>query len=265
MADMPSVRRSAPARSARLTRPAALASTALVLAASPLALGGSAALAAPAATVDPPAVGTCWNATYAQAAKSTYKGTAVDCTTPHTLETAANLEVPADVAAKGPNSRDVHLWVDARCQPAINAYAGVDKPATAGQGTRTWAFWFTPTSTEWKSGNHWVSCAAGSVPKSYASMRTKPRLIEVSNSIANAPGRNKALTYTTDYGTGTLVSRKPMTTMAGRPYPGSEGLKKKAWKFCEKTVGSNKYFWYGPSETEWVQGWTAITCWGTKK
>jgi hypothetical protein len=247
-------------------RTALALSTALIAAATPVAvLSPSLASAAPPSIIDPPAIGACWNATYKQANNSMFKGASVECTTPHTIEIAANLDVPADVAVKGPKSRDLHLFVDARCQVAVNEYAGVEQPTTAGQGTRTWAFWFTPNSKEWKAGNHWVSCAAGSVPKSYTAMRTKPRLVAVSNSIAGSPGRSKALTFTTDYGTGTLVSRKPMTTMAGRPYPGSAGLQKKAWKFCEKTVGSNKYFWYGPSEAEWVAGWTAITCWSTKK
>lgn len=220
-----------------------------------------AATAAPAA-VEPPPAGTCWNATYEQASRSTYKGAAVDCAEPHTLETAINLDVPADIAAEGPNSRELHLWIDTACQPAINRYAGVDKPDTAAGGTRTWAFWFTPTGKEWKAGNHWVSCAAGSVPKS---MDGAAKLIPVKNSVADSPGRNKPRTMKSDYGLGTLTSRKPMTAIADRLYPDSEGLKKKAWQFCEKTIGSNKYFWYGPSEREWNAGWTAITCFGTKK
>ncbi len=223
--------------------------------------------AAPATdNVEPYAAGTCWDATYAQAKKPTYQGSNVDCTEPHTIEIASTLEVPDDVAAAGPNSRDVHLWVDARCQVEVNNYAGVADPKTAAAGTRTWYFWFTPTAAQWKSGDHWVACAAGSVPKSVSTMRTKPRLLPVSNSIADSPGRNRSMTFVTDsYGKGTLISRKPMTSMAGKPYPGSAGLQKKAWKFCEKTIGSNKYFWYGPSELEWRQGWTAITCFSTKK
>ncbi len=228
-------------------------------------LAAAPAIAAPAVEIPAPEVGTCSNATYAQAARSTYMAAAVDCTQPHTLEVAATLTVPADVAAGGPNSRELHLWIDARCQVAINEYAGIDDPKTAGPGRRTWMFWHTPTGKEWKAGNHWVACSAGSVPKSYNTMRTKPKLVAVRNSIADAPRRNRPMTFTTDYGTGTLVSRKPMTAMASRPYPGSSGLTKKAWKFCEKTIGSNKYFWYGPSEAEWLAGWTAITCFGTKK
>ena len=230
-----------------------------------LIAGSVPAAAAPSAptAVEPPAVGTCWNATYDEAAKSTYKGAAVACTEPHTLETAANLEVPGDLVAAGPNSRELHLWVDAQCQPAVNRYAGIDKPDIAAGGTRTWAFWFTPTGKEWKAGSHWVSCAAGSVPVSMNSATGK--LIAVKNSVANSPGRNKQRTRKSDYGLGTLVSRKPMTVIAGRPYPDSEGLQKKAWAFCEKTIGSNKYFWFGPSETQWIDGWTAITCFSTKK
>ena len=237
----------------------------LVTAAGGLLLSGvagvPAATAAPAA-VEPPAIGTCWNATYEQAARSTYKGIAVACTEPHTLETAANLTVPGSLAAKGPGSRDLHLWVDTQCQPAVNRYAGVDKPDTAAGGTRTWAFWFTPTDKEWKAGNHWVSCAAGSMP---VSMNVALKLLPVRNSVADSPARNTKRTLKSDYGLGTLTSRKPMTAIAGRPYPNSEGLKAKAWQFCEKTIGSDRYFWYGPSEAQWLDGWTAITCFSTKK
>ena len=230
--------------------------------AAPLALAVPPALAVPApAPIAPPAPGTCWDTTYEFAIRSTYTGTMVDCSLPHTVETAVNLDVPTDVAAKGNASRDLMLWVDARCQMEVNTYAGIAKPETAAPGTRTWYFWYTPTQKQWKAGNHWVSCAAASVP---VSMNGKPKLVPVSNSIAGTPDLSKPRTYKSDYGLGTYVARKVLTSMAGQSYPGSSGLQKTAWAFCKKEVGSNKYFWFGPSEKDWVEGRTAIQCYAKK-
>ena len=56
-----------------------------------------------------------------------------------------------------------------------------------------------------------------------------------------------------------------MTSLADRPFPDSSGLQNKAAGFCEKELGHNKFFWYGPSETDWVKGLTAIGCYSLKK
>ena len=241
-------------RAAALALPLALSTTVLV---------GPAGAADPPASVEAPAPGTCWNPTYEQAAKGTYTGAPVACTESHTVETVITLEVPKGIAAKGNESRELVAWLDPQCQTEVNRYAGVADPETTAPGTRTWYFWFTPTQKDWKAGNHWVSCAAGSVP---VSMNKGPRTVPVINSVANSPGRNKERTYKTDnYGVGRFVARKPLTDLAAGTYPGTTGLQKIAWKFCKKTVGSDKYFWYGPSEKEWYEGWTAIQCYATGK
>lgn len=236
-----------------LTIPALALSTAPVAAASP----------GPRVEALAPAPGTCWDYTYAQGSKRAYSGQPVDCATPHTVETVATLDVPRDIAAKGPSSRDLVLWVDARCQPEVNRYAGVAQPDIAAPGTRTWYFWYTPTGKQWKAGTHWVSCAAASVPS-----RERPQrrgvLIPVTGSIAGAPDLSKPITFTTDYGTGTYTFRKPMTAMADQPFPGNR-LQNRAARFCEKELGHRKFFWYGPNETEWVAGYTAIRCYSLKK
>jgi hypothetical protein len=228
----------------------------------------SPAAAAPADTPPAavaPSAGTCWNYTYKQASQSTYTGTPTDCAQSHTLETVITLDVPADIAAKGNDSRELVLWLDERCQVEVNRYAGVAKPETAAPGTRTWYFWYTPTSKQWKAGAHWISCAAGSVPTKQPADADAPRsLVPVTGSIAQAPTLSKPITFKTDYGTGTYVARKVLTSIADRPYPGS-GLQNRAATFCEKTLGHRKFFWYGPSETEWLAGYTAVRCYSLKK
>jgi hypothetical protein len=88
----------------------------------------------------------------------------------------------------------------------------------------------------------------------------------VTGSIADAADLSRPITYKSPrYGTGTYVARKPMTALADRPYPDSAGLQKKAAGFCEKTLGHNRFFWYGPSETEWLAGYTAVRCYSLKK
>lgn len=225
----------------------------------------SAAQAAPV-VVNPPAPGTCWDVAVIKAGGPTiYPAAPVSCTTAHTIETAANLKVPSGIAAKGNNSRDLHVWLDAQCQVKVNEYAGVSDPKTAAGGTRTWSVWLAPTQKDWKAGNHWVSCAAGAVPTS-ANGANSERLVQVRTSIANSPQRNQPRTFVSDsLGKGLMVGRKALPDLAGQPYPGTAGLQKTAWSFCFKVVGSNKYFWYGPSEADWLQGWTAITCYQKTK
>lgn len=232
---------------------------------SPAAIAAPAASAAPRVDAPAPEAGTCWNYTYKQASLKTYTGTPTDCAQPHTIETVITLEVPKDVAAKGNNSRDLILWVDARCQVEVNRYAGVAKPDVAAPGTRTWYFWYTPTQKQWKAGDQWVSCAAASVPSKERSDKTKRgTLVPVSGSIAGEPTLSKPITFKTEYGTGTYTFRKPMTSIADRPFPGN-GLQNRAASFCEKELGHDKFFWYGPNETEWVQGYTAVRCYSLKK
>ena len=240
-----------------------LALPAIAAAALSASLLTSPASATPAPRVDVPApeAGTCWNYTYKQASRKTYTGTPTDCAEPHTIETVITLDVPKDVAAKGNNSRELVLWVDARCQVEVNRYAGVAKPDVAAPGTRTWYLWYTPTVKQWKSGAHWVSCAAASVP---SDEKRLGKLVAVTGSIAGAAGLSKPITFKTDYGTGTYAYRKPMTAIADRPYPGSK-LQNRAASFCEKELGHKKFFWYGPSETEWVEGYTAVRCYSLKK
>jgi hypothetical protein len=223
----------------------------------------SPASAAPAPRVDVPApeAGTCWNYAYKQASLKTYTGTPIDCAEPHTVETVITLDVPKDVAAKGNNSRELVLWVDARCQVEVNRYAAVAKPDVAAPGTRTWYLWYTPTVKQWKSGAHWVSCAAASVP---SDEKRRGKLVPVAGSIAGAADLSRPITFKTDYGTGTYAYRKPMTAIADRPYPGAK-LQSRAASFCEKELGHKKFFWYGPSETEWVEGYTAVRCYSLKK
>ena len=215
----------------------------------------------PPAAVAPEA-GTCWNYTYKQASRKSYTATPVDCAEPHTVETVITLEVPKDIAAKGNASPALVLWMDQRCQVEVNRYAGVAKPETAAPGTRTWHFWYTPSVRQWKAGDQWISCAAASVP---ADQKRHGRLVPVTGSIAGASKLSKPITFKTEYGTGTYVARKPMISLADRPYPDSAGLQKKAAGFCEKTLGHSKFFWYGPSETEWLAGYTAVRCYSLKK
>ena len=219
--------------------------------------------AAPAPAVAPPAPGTCWNYDYATATRSTYTGTPVACTEPHTVETAFTLEVPADIAKDGNASRALVAWLDPQCQTEINRYAGIAKPSTAAPGTRTWNFSFTPTQKEWKAGNHWVSCAAGSMP---VSMNDAPKTVVVTDSIAGNPGLNKQRTFKdSTFGLGRFTARKALTDWAARDYPGGSGLQPEARKFCDKNAGSKEYFWYGPSERAWYAGQTAISCYALTK
>lgn len=209
-----------------------------------------------------PAPGTCWEYTYEQATRQSYTGTPVDCELSHTVETVITLDVPASIAAGGNKSRELVLWMDQRCQPEVNRYAGIAKPATAAPGTRTWFFWYTPTSKQWKDGAHWVSCAAASVP-TYE--KKHGVLISVLGSIAGAAKKSRPIIYNTDFGRGTYLARSPMTKLADQPYPGSTGLQRKAAGFCERALGHTKFFWYGPSETEWNAGYTAVRCYSLKK
>ena len=253
-------------RNAHVGRAASIALPALAvaaLAASVLTSPAQAAPTTPAPRVDVPAPesGTCWNYTYKQAGLKTYTGTSVDCAEPHTVETVVTLDVPKDIAAKGNNSRELVLWMDARCQVEVNRYAGVAKPEVAAPGTRTWYLWYTPTMKQWKAGAQWVSCAAASVP---SDVKRHGKLVPVTGSIAGEAAKSRPITFTTDYGTGTYLYRKPMTAIADRPYPG-DSLQNRAASFCEKELGHNKFFWYGPSETEWVQGYTAVRCYSLKK
>lgn len=245
-------------RAALLAPP--IASTAL-LAAILTSPASAAPSDAPPAAVAPEA-GTCWNYTYEQASRKSYTGMPVDCAEPHTVETVITLDVPSDVAAMGHKSPQLVLWMDQRCQVEINRYAGVAKPETAAPGTRTWSLWYTPNAKQWKAGDHWISCAAASVP---ADQKRHGRLIPVTGTIAASRDLNRPITFKTTYGLGTYVARKPMTALADRPYPDSAGLQNKAAGFCEKALGHNKFFWYGPSETEWLAGYTAVRCYSLKK
>jgi hypothetical protein len=213
-----------------------------------------------------PEAGTCWNYTYKQASRKSYTGTPVDCAEPHTVETVVTLEVPKDIAAKGNASPELVLWMDQRCQLEVNRYAGMAKPETAAPGTRTWSLWYTPSVRQWKAGDHWISCAAGSVPATQANDAGTPtRLVAVSGSIAQAAQLSKIITFKTKYGTGRYLIRKPMTELASQQWPGSAGLQKKAGNFCEKALGHTKFFWYGPDETQWLAGYTAVRCYSLKK
>ena len=220
------------------------------------------ATAAPRVEVSAPEAGTCWNYTYKQASRKSYTATPVDCADPHTVETVITLDVPEDIAAKGNNSPQLVLWMDQRCQVEVNRYAGVADPETAAPGTRTWYLWYTPSVRQWKAGNHWISCAAASVP---ADQKRHGRLVPVTGSIADASDLSKPITFKTSYGRGVYLARTPMTALASKPYPASAGLQKKAGNFCEKALGHTKFFWYGPSETEWLAGYTAVRCYSLKK
>ena len=243
---------------------AAAALTSAPASATPPASPAQAVPTTPAPRVDVPApeAGSCWNYTYKQAGLKTYTGTSIDCAEPHTVETVITLNVPKDIAAKGNNSRELVLWMDARCQVEVNRYAGVAKPEVAAPGTRTWYLWYTPTMKEWKAGAHWVSCAAASVPSDVA---RHGKLVPVTGSIAGEAAKSRPITRKSSYGTGVYTYRKVMTSLADRPFPGSGGLQNKAAGFCEKELGHNKFFWYGPNETEWVKGFTAIGCYSLKK
>jgi hypothetical protein len=251
--------------SVRRTAVLTLASPALIAAA--LTAPANAAPSTPGdEVVTPPAAGTCWDYTYEQAARKQYTGTPVDCAEPHTVETVITLDVPSGVAAKGNSSPELVLWMDQRCQPAINRYAGVATPDTAAPGTRTWSLWYTPTKKQWEAGNHWISCAAGSVPRKQPDDSESPkRLVPVSGSIAQAARLSKTITFKTTYGTGRYLARKPMTDLADQPWPGSSGLQKKAGNFCERALGHTKFFWYGPNDLAWEAGYTAVRCYSLKK
>lgn len=199
----------------------------------------------------------------------------VDCAQPHTAETYAVGEVPAELADAGWDSEALGSWAYATCSGQFQQFLGADE-STVMRTIVSWA-WFRPSEKAWADGARWYRCdivGGGEQSEAYVDLPTT-----AAGLLADRP--DDAWMACVD---GASVEASPKvpctephnwravtTIKVGQPedpYPGDRAVARTTEDYCYNSVaawlGYPKEFDYGFTwfhQPEWDAGNRRSICW----
>jgi hypothetical protein len=199
-----------------------------------------------------PGAGTCWDTSQPG------PGVLVPCTSPHTVEFVAVLDLPKKLRKKR-TVAGIVKWAQGQCRGLVNDYVGIraehaqySRDVFAGYELAKWDIYY-----DWpkKARDRWVSCAATAsavAPSGAAEVRA------IDFSVAGAAPQLQ-LTQVSDQGvTYTLVAQ---AVLRGHKYPGADGMLVASFKACSKAMGTAPALAFGPDRKSWRAGDRVAHCW----
>ncbi len=106
--------------------------------------------------VDAPRLGACRSLTPADVAEASNATKTVECSAPHTAQTYAVGQLPADLTDAGYDSTEVGGFAYDTCTTKLRAFLGADE-SLALRTVLQWA-WFRPSEKAWAQGARWYRC-----------------------------------------------------------------------------------------------------------
>ena len=150
------------ARSDRGTRArgllAVVAPLVLLLAGCSSSAGGDDVDPAAVDSIEVPELGVCRELTPEDVAATSNASPAVDCAEPHTAETFAVGDLPAELADVAYDDAELGKFAYATCGKAFRKFLGVDESRVM-RSLVSWA-WFRPSEQAWEDGARWYRCDA---------------------------------------------------------------------------------------------------------
>ncbi|MDO7867170.1 septum formation family protein [Nocardioides jiangxiensis] len=229
--------------------------------------------------VDPPAVGACRVLTPRDVEQHPSNATrTVPCSKPHTAETYAVGELPADLDDAAYDSREVARTLYELCTDGFARHLGADE-SVAMRTILSWAK-FQPSEKAWKKGARWYRCDLVGGTEDVA----KDRYLDLPTHTRNLlrgtrpPDRWMACARGASIATSTKVPctrkhdwRAATTIKVGDPgeaYPGDRAIEVKTREYCHSSISAwlnyaldfqFGYTWF--HEAEWEAGIRRSVCW----
>lgn len=202
----------------------------------------------------------------------------VSCSKPHTAETYAVGELPADLADAAYDSREVARDIYRSCTDAFAKHLGADE-SVAMRTVLSWAE-FQPSEKAWKKGARWYRCDLVGANDAVTAARF-PDLPPTTRNLlrgSKPPDRWMICARGNSIGTSTKVPcthkhnwRAATTIKVGEPdeaYPGDRAIEVKTREYCHSSISAwlnyaldfqYAYTWF--HEAEWEAGIRRSVCW----
>lgn len=223
----------------------------------------------------PSAVGGCRNLDPKHTAEPTNASPLVPCTEPHTAETFAAGELPAQFDDADYQAEELDRWAYRACSDALVTYLGGDQ-STVMRSILSWV-WFRPSPKAWDAGARWYRCdvvGGGPLSKRYLDLPTTTRglMARANDDHWMACVRGKTVAEGSKVPCSKPHEWRAVTTIKvgepSEPYPGDEAVVATTKDFCSGSVGAwlgypadydYGYTWFG--EAEWEAGNRRSVCW----
>ena len=252
-----------------------LRAIAAMLAVATLCLAGCGDQQEPAAVEQTPELGACRMLTPDDVAQPSNTTPTVDCGGPHTAETYAVGDLPADLRDADYDSDELGSWAYRACSERFQDFLGADDSLVM-RTVLSWA-WFRPTESAWEDGARWYRCdvvGGGEQSKDYVELPKsakglllglpKDRWMVCAEGVTVDGSVKVPCDETHDWRAVTTISLGE----AGDDYPGDRLVEVRTRDFCSSSVGAwldypvdydYGYTWF--REAEWEAGNRRSVCW----
>lgn len=228
-----------------------------------------------ASSFDPPELGACRQLALPDISQAYDATEPVPCASPHTAQTYAVGQMPADFADAAYDATEVGAFAFRTCTTQLQKFLGGDE-SVAMRSVITWA-WFRPSRESWAEGARWYRCDAVGGGERSASLVNLP---ETARGILQGRPDDKWMACvegsSVDQGNKIPCSqthdwRAVTTIKLGEPadaYPGDQIVETKTRNFCSDSVGAwlnypvdfdYGYTWF--HQSEWDAGNRRSICW----
>ena len=260
----------------RVRLPVALAALVLVLAPALAGCGSGDDEPAASDAVEAPQVGACRVLGADDVARPDDTTKTVDCAQPHTAETYAVGDLPAELQDAEWDSEELGAWAYQTCSQGFQQFLGADE-STVMRTVLSWA-WFRPSEAAWDAGARWYRCdlvGGGEKSASYVDLPAT----SAAGLLADRPDDQWMVCVD-----GQSVESAPkipctekhnwraVTTIKvgepGDPYPGDRPVEVTTRDYCSQSVAAwlgyppeydFGYTWF--HEGEWKAGNRRSICW----
>jgi hypothetical protein len=223
----------------------------------------------------PPQLGVCRLLTAHDVSQPSNDTAPVSCDQPHTAQTYAVGQLPADLAHASYDGADVASYAYRVCSQRFQSYTGADE-SLAMRTVLSWA-WFRPTEAAWKAGARWYRCdvvGGGDQTRTYVDLpaRTKGLLSGRPKDEWMVCAQGASVSGSVKVPCSQQHDWRAVTTIVlggpDDPYPGDRVVQRRTRDYCSTSVSAwldypvdydFGYSWF--HEAEWQAGNRRSVCW----
>jgi Septum formation len=224
--------------------------------------------------VDPPELGACRVLSPDDVKLPSNATKTVECTEPHTAETFAVGQLPADLDDAAYDDRAVGTFAYDTCSKKFIAFLGADESMVM-RSVVSWA-WFRPSEDAWEDGARWYRCdivGGGDDSSEYVDLpKTAQGLLQKLDDEWLICADGPSVSDSEKVPCSEPHTWRAVTTIKlgepGQAYPGDRLVEVRSRDYCSKSVGAwlnyplnYDYGWTYFHEAEWEAGNRRSVCW----